>query len=90
MPLPLDRSEVTLPTCKLYNRQFEEITSYHFRPQSGQRPLADLRAWPPQACQSLTLDCGPRARMDGTAMRVKRSYRYSLEELPFRRAKGMR
>ena len=28
--------------------------------------------------------------MEGTAMRLKRSYRYSLEELPFSRAKGMR
>lgn len=39
---------------------------------------------------SSTFALDPRPWMDGTAMRLKRSYKYSLEELPLSRAKGMR
>lgn len=37
-------------SCKLYNEQFKEITSYCFRAQSGRRPgLEDRRTQHPQA-----------------------------------------
>ena len=36
------------------------------------------------------MELAPRPWMEGTAMRLKRSYRYSLEELPLSKAKGMR